>query len=33
MVVARNLRAHAALVEQLSSREVHRQYVAVAMDR
>lgn len=31
MVVARNLRAHAALVEQLSSREVHRQYVAVAM--
>jgi 23S rRNA pseudouridine1911/1915/1917 synthase len=31
MVVARNLRAHAALVEQLSSREVHRQYLAVAM--
>ena len=31
MVVARNLRAHAALVEQLSAREVHRQYVAVAM--
>ncbi len=31
MVVARNLRAHAALVAQLSAREVHRQYVAVAM--
>ncbi len=31
MVVARNLRAHAALVEQLAAREVHRQYVAVAM--
>ncbi|HEY2345302.1 MAG TPA: 23S rRNA pseudouridine(1911/1915/1917) synthase RluD [Xanthomonadaceae bacterium] len=31
MVVARNLRSHAALVEQLSAREVHRQYVAVAM--
>ncbi|HTA64816.1 MAG TPA: RluA family pseudouridine synthase, partial [Xanthomonadaceae bacterium] len=31
MAVARNLRAHMALVEQLSAREVHRQYVAVAM--
>lgn len=31
MVVARNLRAHAALVEQLSTRAVHRQYLAVAM--
>ena len=31
MVVARNRRAHAALVAQLSAREVHRQYVAVAM--
>ena len=31
MVVARTLRAHTALVEQLSTREVHRQYVAVAM--
>ncbi|MBB5015093.1 23S rRNA pseudouridine(1911/1915/1917) synthase RluD [Rehaibacterium terrae] len=31
MVVARTLRAHAALVEQLSGREVHRQYVAVVM--
>ena len=29
MVVARSLRAHAALVEQLSNREVHRQYLAV----
>lgn len=29
MVVARTLRAHAALVEQLSGRQVHRQYVAV----
>jgi 23S rRNA pseudouridine1911/1915/1917 synthase len=29
MVVARSLRAHAALVEQLSSRSVHRQYLAV----
>lgn len=29
MVVARSLRAHAALVQQLSSREVHRQYLAV----
>ncbi|MGY6518237.1 MAG: 23S rRNA pseudouridine(1911/1915/1917) synthase RluD [Lysobacteraceae bacterium] len=29
MVVARTLRAHTALVEQLSGREVHRQYVAV----
>ncbi|WP_084628088.1 23S rRNA pseudouridine(1911/1915/1917) synthase RluD [Silanimonas lenta] len=29
MVVARSLRAHAALVEQLSSRHVHRQYLAV----
>ncbi|MFY8123263.1 MAG: pseudouridine synthase, partial [Silanimonas sp.] len=30
MVVARSLRAHASLVEQLSNREVHRQYLAVA---
>jgi len=30
MVVARSLRAHAALVQQLSGREVHRQYLAVA---
>ncbi|KAA2284913.1 23S rRNA pseudouridine(1911/1915/1917) synthase RluD [Arenimonas fontis] len=29
MVVARSLRAHASLVEQLSGREVHRQYLAV----
>jgi 23S rRNA pseudouridine1911/1915/1917 synthase len=29
MVIARSLRAHANLVEQLSAREVHRQYVAV----
>ena len=33
MVVARNLRAHAALVEQLSKREMHRQYLAVAFGR
>jgi 23S rRNA pseudouridine1911/1915/1917 synthase len=31
MVVARSLRAHAALVEQLSEREVHRQYIAVVV--
>jgi len=31
MVVARSLRAHAALVEQLSERGVHRQYVAVVV--
>ena len=31
MVVARTLCAHAALVEQLAARAVHRQYVAVAM--
>ena len=31
MVVARSLRAHAALVEQLSEREVHRQYVAIVV--
>ena len=31
MVVARNLKAHSALVEQLSSREVHRQYLAVVV--
>jgi 23S rRNA pseudouridine1911/1915/1917 synthase len=31
MVVARSLRARAALVEQLSEREVHRQYVAVVV--
>lgn len=29
MVVARTLQAHTALIEQLSSREVHRQYLAV----
>jgi 23S rRNA pseudouridine1911/1915/1917 synthase len=29
MVVARSLRAHTALVEQLSAREVHRQYLAI----
>ena len=29
MVVARSLRAHTALVEQLSERDVHRQYVAI----
>lgn len=29
MVVARTLRAHSSLVEQLSGREVHRQYLAV----
>ena len=29
MVVARTLRAHASLVEQLSGRDVHRQYLAV----
>jgi 23S rRNA pseudouridine1911/1915/1917 synthase len=29
MVIARSLRAHAGLVEQLSAREVHRQYLAV----
>jgi len=31
MVVARTLPAHTALVEQLSSREVHRQYLAVVV--
>jgi 23S rRNA pseudouridine1911/1915/1917 synthase len=31
MVVARSLRAHSALVEQLSERGVHRQYVAVVV--
>jgi len=31
MVVARSLRAHAALVEQLSEREVHRQYLAIVV--
>ncbi len=31
MVVARNLQAHAALVEQLSSRTVHRQYLAIVV--
>ena len=29
MVVARTLQAHAALVEQLSARDVHRQYLAI----
>jgi 23S rRNA pseudouridine1911/1915/1917 synthase len=31
MVIARSLRAHAGLVEQLSAREVHRQYVAAVV--
>ena len=31
MVVARTLQAHAALVEQLSARDVHRQYLAVVL--
>jgi 23S rRNA pseudouridine1911/1915/1917 synthase len=31
MVVARTLPAHTALIEQLSSREVHRQYLAVVL--
>ncbi len=31
MVVARNLQAHTALVAQLSSREVHRQYLAIVV--
>lgn len=31
MVVAKSLRAHTSLVEQLSSREVHRQYLAVVV--
>ncbi len=31
MVVARTLQAHAALVEQLSARDVHRQYLAVVV--
>ena len=31
MVVARSLRAHAALVEQLSERQVHRQYLAAVV--
>jgi 23S rRNA pseudouridine1911/1915/1917 synthase len=31
LVVARSLRAHAALVEQLAAREVHRQYEAVVV--
>ena len=31
MVVARTLPAHTALVEQLSSREVHRQYLALSL--
>ncbi len=31
MVVARSLRAHAGLIEQLSGREVHRQYLAVVV--
>lgn len=31
MVVARTLPAHTALVEQLSSREVHRQYLAIVV--
>ena len=31
MVVARTLQAHTALIDQLSSREVHRQYLAVVV--
>ncbi|KFN43112.1 23S rRNA pseudouridine(1911/1915/1917) synthase RluD [Arenimonas oryziterrae] len=31
MVIARSLRSHSLLVEQLSNREVHRQYVAVVV--
>ncbi|MBS0462545.1 MAG: 23S rRNA pseudouridine(1911/1915/1917) synthase RluD [Proteobacteria bacterium] len=31
LVVARTLRAHAALVEQLAQRQIHRQYAALAM--
>jgi 23S rRNA pseudouridine1911/1915/1917 synthase len=31
MVIARTLPAHTALIEQLSSREVHRQYLAVVV--
>src|SRR3546814_4287525 len=31
MVVARTLQAHAALVEQLSARAVHRQYLAIVV--
>ena len=31
MVVARSLRSHSALVDQLSKREVHRQYVAIVV--
>lgn len=31
MVVARSLKAHAALVAQLSAREVHRQYLAIVV--
>jgi len=31
MVVARTLQAHTALIEQLSSRQVHRQYLAVVL--
>jgi 23S rRNA pseudouridine1911/1915/1917 synthase len=31
MVVARTLPAHTALIEQLSSREVHRQYLAIVV--
>ena len=31
MVVARSLRAHSSLIEQLSGREVHRQYLAVVV--
>jgi 23S rRNA pseudouridine1911/1915/1917 synthase len=33
MVVARSLRAHTALVEQLSERDVHRQYLGVVYGR
>jgi 23S rRNA pseudouridine1911/1915/1917 synthase len=33
MVVARTLRAHTALVEQLSERDVHRQYLAIVYGR
>ena len=33
MVVARSMRAHTALVEQLSERDVHRQYLAIVYGR
>jgi 23S rRNA pseudouridine1911/1915/1917 synthase len=33
MVVARSMRAHTSLVEQLSERDVHRQYLAIVYGR